>query len=133
MTREFVAFVAAGGTAAFVNWLSRIGFSAFVPLGAAVVLAYLVGMTTAYVLNRMFVFQRSGRAIRNEYLRFALVNIVALAQVLGVTFVLVRWLFPAIGFDWRPHEVAHAIGVASPIITSYLGHRHFTFSKDDNG
>ena len=133
MTREFFAFVAAGGAAAFVNWASRIAFSTFVSLEVAVVLAYLVGMTTAYALNRLFVFERSGRRMHDEYGRFALVNVVALAQVFGVTIVLARWLFPLVGFNWRPDEVAHAIGVVSPIFTSYIGHRRFTFSKVDRG
>ncbi len=130
MTREFVAFVIAGGVAAGVNWLSRIGLSVFTSLEIAVVIAYLIGMTTAYLLNRMLVFDRSGRRISQEYARFALVNVVALAQVFIVTIGLSRFAFPAAGFDWHPHEVAHAAGVVSPILTSYLGHRHFTFAKD---
>lgn len=130
MTREFVAFVTAGGVAAGVNWLSRIGLSVFTSLEVAIVTAYLIGMTTAYLLNRMLVFDRSGRRVSQEYARFALVNVVALAQVFVVTIGLSRFAFPATGFDWHPHEVAHAAGVASPILTSYLGHRHFTFAKD---
>ncbi len=133
MSREFVAFVAAGGSAALVNWLSRIAFSAFTSLEMAVALAYLVGMTTAFILNRVFVFGRSGRTIANEYSRFALVNVIALVQVFAITLALGRWFFPAIGFDWHPHEVAHAVGVAAPIVTSYFGHRYFTFSKVDHG
>lgn len=133
MSREFLAFAVAGGVAAGVNWVSRIGFSLFAPLEAAVVLAYLVGMTTAYTLNRLFVFSKSGRTVGAEYTRFALVNLVALGQVFIVTVGLAEWVFPAVGFTWRPAEVAHALGVASPIVTSYLGHRHFTFSKAHHG
>jgi putative flippase GtrA len=133
VTRQFATFVLAGGIAALVNWLSRIGLSALMSLEFAVVLAYLAGMTTAYGLNRLFVFEKSGRSMREEYGRFALVNVVALAQVFVVTIGLGRFLFPLVGFGWHPHEVAHAIGVASPILTSYAGHRYFTFAAKRDG
>jgi putative flippase GtrA len=61
--------------------------------------------------------------------RFALVNLVAATQVWLVTISLYDWLFPRIGFAWHAGSVAHGIGVASPVLTSYLGHRFFTFRK----
>jgi len=125
---QFFKFVAAGGLAAAVNVASRIGFSRMAPYGVAIVLAYLVGMTTAFVLTRLFVFEPSGRRKRDEYVRFGLVNLVSLAQVWLVSELLYRWLFPMAHFAWRPETVAHAIGVASPIFTSYLGHKHFSFA-----
>lgn len=128
MSPRFLRFVAAGGFAALVNVLSRIGFSRLVPYGAAIVLAYLAGMTVAFTLTRLFVFEPSGRSRRDEYLRFGLVNLVALAQVWVVSEILYRWAFPLVGFSWRAETVAHAIGVASPIFTSYLGHKHFSFA-----
>ena len=129
MTGEFTRFVAVGAFAALLNWLSRIGFSLFMPLTAAIVAAYLVGLTTAFVLNRKYVFGPTERGMKSEYLRFALVNVVALAQVWAVTMALVTYVFPYFGFTWRANEVAHAIGVASPIVTSYFGHRYFSFAR----
>lgn len=126
---EFLRFVLVGGFAAAVNWISGLAFGIFTRFEIAIALAYLVGMTTAYVLNRLFVFERSGRNVGNEYLRFTVVNIVALIQVWFVSVGLARFIFPAIGWSFYPEPVAHAIGVASPIITSYLGHRYFTYAK----
>lgn len=125
---RFVLFLAAGGTAAMVNVLSRIGFGVLVPYEAAIVLAYGCGMTVAFVLNRAFVFTPSGRAVQDEYLRFALVNLVALVQVWIVSVGLARLVFPAIGFVWHGETVAHVIGVAVPAVTSYFGHKHFSFA-----
>lgn len=133
MTRQFAAFVLAGGIAALVNWLSRIGFSTIMSLELAVVFAFLIGMTTAYSLNRFFVFEKSGRSMHDEYGRFVLVNMVALAQVFVVTIGLSRAVFPFVGLSWHPQEIAHAIGVASPILTSYIGHRYFTFAAKRDG
>lgn len=125
----FLRFIVTGGLAAAVNVLSRLALSQLFSFQVAVVLAYLVGMTTAYGLARAFVFQRSGHSVRREYARFALVNLVALAQVWGVSVGLVSWLFPALGFTFHGELVAHVIGVASPVFTSYYGHKFFTFRR----
>ena len=44
-------------------------------------------------------------------------------------FGLARLAFPAVGFDWLAEDIAHLIGVAIPAVTSYFGHRHFSFSS----
>lgn len=126
---EFLRFVLVGGLAALVNWVSRLVFSFVTSFEIAVALAYFVGMTVAYILNRRFVFDRSGRSVGNEYIRFVLVNVIALAQVWIVSVGLARIIFPAIDWQFYPEAIAHAVGVASPIVTSYLGHRYFTYSK----
>jgi putative flippase GtrA len=126
--RRFVLFLIAGGVAAGVNILSRIALSWAMPYESAIVAAYLVGMTAAYLLNKAFVFDPSGRGVSGEYLRFALVNLIAVAQVWVVSVGLARVVFPALGFTWHSETVAHVIGVSVPIFTSYLGHKHFTFA-----
>jgi putative flippase GtrA len=120
--------LATGGIAAVVNLGTRIAFNVVMPFELAVILAYLCGMTTAYVLARLFVFERSGRAVHDEYLRFALVNLVAIVQVWIVSVGLADIVFPRIGFDWYSYTVAHLIGVIVPVFTSYIGHKHFSFA-----
>jgi putative flippase GtrA len=121
-------FLLAGGLAAVINVLSRIAFNQFMSFEAAIVLAYVVGMTTAYTLNRSFVFKRSGRSVRDEYLRFTIVNLAAVAQVWIVSVLLTRFVFPSIGFLWHTETVSHVIGVTVPVFTSYLGHKKISFS-----
>jgi putative flippase GtrA len=99
------------------------------PYELAIVAAYICGMTVAYLLNKRFVFEASGRGVRSEYLRFTLVNLLAVAQVWVVSVGLARLVFPSIGFTWHADTVAHVIGVIVPVFTSYLGHRHFSFAK----
>lgn len=127
--RRFVLFLLAGGAAALVNISSRIALNLLMPYEVAIVVAYLAGMTTAYLLNRHFVFTASGRSVASEYVRFALVNLAAVAQVWVVSVGLARWIFPAVGFAWHSETVAHVIGVAVPVFTSYLGHKHFSFAR----
>lgn len=126
---EFARFLVTGGLAALVNLGSRFGFSAVMDYRWAVIAAYLCGMTTAWILSRLFVFQASGRSRREEFLRFGLVNLVAAAQVWLVSVGLAEYAFPAIGFAFHPEAVAHAIGVVIPVFTSYLGHKHFSFAR----
>lgn len=133
MIGEFGRFLLTGGVAAGVNVVSRWLLSHATPYEIAVVLAYLVGMVTAYLLSRAFVFARSGRTVTDEALRFALVNVVALVQVWIVSVGLARLVFPAVGFNWHAEDIAHLIGVVIPAVTSYFGHRHFSFSHRREG
>jgi putative flippase GtrA len=126
--RRFILFLGAGGAAALVNILSRIALNWAMPYEMAIVVAYVVGMTTAFLLNKLFVFAASGRGVKSEYLRFALMNLAALAQVWIVSVGLARLVFPAAGFAWHAETVAHVIGVAAPAYTSYLGHKYFSFA-----
>lgn len=128
VSHQFLRFLVVGTTAALVNWLSRIALSLALPLSAAIVVAYVIAMGVAYGLNRAFVFAPSERSRGTEFARFTLVNIVALTQVWLVTILLVRYVFPAVGFSWNAEAVAHAVGIASPVLTSYFGHRHFSFA-----
>lgn len=125
----FLRFLASGGIAAGINILARILFSQVMAYEIAVVLAYLAGMFTAYVLMRLFVFEASGRGTGSELWRFAIVNAVALVQVWLVSVGLARWLFPAVGYTFHADTVAHVIGVLSPVLTSYLGHKRYSFGK----
>ena len=132
--RQFWTFLLVGGLAAVVNWFSRIMFSAQgFPFEFAVVIAYIFGMATAYLLSRIYVFEKTGRSLGSEIWRFVLVNMVALLIVWIVSVSLERWILPQLNWTWRPAEVAHGIGILSPIISSYFGHRFFTFGKAKSG
>ena len=123
----FVRFVIAGGLAALVNISMRLLFSRFVSFELAVALAYPFGLTTAYLLSRRFVFERSEDSMSAQYMRFTIVNLFALLQVWGVSVGLANWLFPKLGYTWHAELIAHTLGVFSPVVTSYYGHKLFTF------
>ncbi|WP_264053248.1 GtrA family protein [Rhodopseudomonas palustris] len=127
MTSEFLRFILAGGTAAAANVATRWLLSFLTPFEVAVFVAYLVGMAVAFLLTKYFVFVPSERPASSEARRFVLVNLVALLQVWAVSVGLAEWLFPTIEFTWHAELVAHSIGVASPIVTSYVAHKNFTF------
>jgi len=129
MTTEFLKFLVTGGLAALVNVASRYALNLVMPFEVAVVVAYLIGMTTAYILARFFVFQRSDRSIGSEFRRFTLVNLVALVLVWVISVGLARFVFPALAFTWHADDIAHLIGVLAPAVSSYFGHRLYTFAR----
>jgi putative flippase GtrA len=129
---RFVRFLLTGGFAALVNLGSRHLLNQYMSFGAAVAVAYLFGVVTAYSLARLFVFERSGHAIATEFRRFVVVNIISLAVVWSVSVGLALYLFPHLGFQWHAAAVAHFIGVASPTVIAYFAHKHYTFRAADN-
>ena len=129
MNLQFLKFLVTGGIAALVNLLSRYALNFVMSFEGAVVVAYLLGMTTAYLLARRFVFDASGRSVASEVRRFVLVNIVALGFVWVISVGLARVVFPAIGMTWHANDIAHLIGVLAPAVTSFIGHRFYTFAR----
>lgn len=127
--RQFLRFVLAAGASVPVNIGARIMFSRFMPYELAVLLSHAVGMLFAYTLTRLFVFEASGRSVRSELTRFALVNLVSAALTWIVSVALLRLVFPWIGFARQPELVAHVIGLACASLSSFVGHRRFSFRR----
>lgn len=127
---RFLRFIATSGVAAAVNIGSAAVLGSAISYPAAISVAFLLGMTTAFALARIFVFAENAGAVHAQYLRFAIVNAVAFAQVWLVSIGLAFIVFPHLNLTWHADTIAHAIGVASPIVTSYFGHRHFSFRQE---
>ena len=125
--KRFASFIVTGSIAALVNLASRWLLSHKMPYEAAVSFAYLIGMTTAFLLSRQFVFAVSGRSWLIEYGRFAVVNAFSFIVVLGVSAGMLRLVLPFIGWAWHAEEVGHLVGVVSPITLSYYAHKHYSF------
>ncbi|WP_045728464.1 GtrA family protein [Xanthomonas sp. GPE 39] len=127
INRQFIGFVAAGGIAAAANFSSRILLSHWLAYVPAIALAYLIGMTIAFVLNRQFVFEKSATALHKQAFWFVTVNMIAILQTIAISLLLAHWIFPLIGFHFYPETIAHAAGVITPIFTSFIGHKHLSF------
>lgn len=127
ISRQFLLFLVAGGIAAGVNFGTRIVLSHWLDYVPAIVIAYCLGMVTAFVLNRQFVFERSSSGVHRQAGWFILVNIAAVLQTIAISLLLARWLLPALSIDFHNDTLAHAVGVAVPVVTSYIGHKHLSF------
>lgn len=127
LDRQFLVFLVTGGTAALVNFGSRIAYSLCFSFSVAVIFAYITGMITAFVLAKLFVFKESSRPIHHSAAFFVLVNLVAIAQTYIISVGLAYYVLPALGVTKFVDEIAHAIGVAVPVFTSYFGHKRWSF------
>lgn len=127
MSRQFLTFLFTGGTAAAVNFGSRIIYSQWFGFSTAVILAYVTGMITAFVLAKLFVFKESEQPVHRSAIFFVVVNIVAALQTWLISMGLAFYVLPALGVQEFVDEIAHAVGVAVPVFSSYLGHKRWSF------
>jgi putative flippase GtrA len=131
-SKQFISFLFAGGFAAVINFGSRFIYNEFVSYGSAVILAYITGMITAFVLTKLFVFEKSAHSTKKEFFYFTLVNIVAIIQTYIISVGFVQYVFPMIGFEFYPEAIAHAMGVVFPVFTSFIGHKYFSFREQND-
>lgn len=127
--KRFLTFVATSGTSAVLNLALRFLLSQVMIFEAALALAYVASTTLAFVLARMFVFEASGKRWHAELPRFVLVNVMGFLQVLVVSDLLLRVIFPWMRVTWHAEEIAHVLGLASLSLTSYQAHGRFSFRK----
>ena len=123
--REYFRFLITGGLAAGINFGSRFVFSIFLPFQVAVALAYIVGMFVAFWLFRTMVFSNSSTSLRKSIFRFTVVNAFGLLQ----TWLVSVWFVTIIdlGSQAMNEAVAHFTGMSLAMLSSYLGHRFYTF------
>lgn len=126
---QFLLFVLTGGVAALVNVASRVGFSRLMRFEWAVLAAYAIGMVTAYLLARRFVFPNSVQSLQRSLPAFALVNLIAVLQTWLVSLGVRSLLLPLLGVTALVDLIAHGCGVAVPVFTSFYGHKHLSFRE----
>jgi len=132
VSRKFLLFLLTGGFAAAVNWGSRILYNLWMPYSAAIVVAYVTGMITAFILAKLFVFTESTQSTGRSAFFFTLVNLVAVFQTWLVSVGLAYYVFPRIGMHWHDRDIAHLVGVIVPVFSSYIGHKKFSFRHHES-
>jgi putative flippase GtrA len=126
-SRQFARFLAVGGVALVCHWLSRFAFNWLVSYGWAIVLAYLLGMMVAFVLNKIYVFPYSERSINFEIFFFFLVNVAAFPLVWAVAYVLGERILPNLIPREPSLAVAHGFAITLPVFVNYALHKLVTF------
>lgn len=125
----FAKFLLAGGLAAAANFASRIALQPLVGFDAAVVLAYLVGFVTAFVLNRAFVFPKSGKSLRHEMGWFFVFNLIAFPVVVVAAILLRDYVFSRFLPHALAETVAHGCAILVPVVFNFAAHRLVTFGQ----
>jgi len=129
VSKQFLRFLIAGGIAAAVNFSVGFSLSGFLPFHGDIIAGHLSGMVVAFILFGRGVFAKQGGTQAREVIIFIIVNTVALAQTYVVYYLLTHIFFPALGVIFHPEIVARAIAIITPIFTSFLGHKYFTFRE----
>lgn len=128
-SKQFLLFLFTGGIAAAVNFGSRILYNQITSFSVAILLAYITGMLTAFILAKLFVFKDTQNSVSKSAFYFTLVNLVAILQTWGVSMLLAYVLLPQIGISQYKNEIAHFVGVIVPVFTSYIGHKKWSFKE----
>ncbi|QMT59550.1 MULTISPECIES: GtrA family protein [unclassified Legionella] len=128
-SKQFLAFIVAGAISVMVNFCSRILYNYEFSFSISIILAYITGMITSFILGKLFVFKNSQQTFLRSIMFFILVNLVGMVQVWLVSLFLAEHIFPELGIKSFPLETAHAIGLIFPTFTTYLGHKFFTFRE----
>ena len=132
MSRRFLMFLLVSGFAAAANVGARIVFGLWFPYLVSIVLAFFIGLGTAFVLNRLVVFRDRTGEVHHQAAWFVAVNLFALVQTAAISIVLARWILPPLGVP-QAETWAHMVGVAAPAITSYIAHNRLTFRRKTAG
>ncbi|MVV48169.1 GtrA family protein [Pseudomonas sp. PB120] len=127
LTKQFFIFLITGGVAATVNFGSRIFYNQWTDFSLAVILAYITGMITAFILAKLFVFTESEQPIHHSIGYFIVVNLAAALQTWLVTMGLAYYALPTLGITFYVKEISHATGVIFPVFASYIGHSRWSF------
>ncbi len=128
LTKQFLGFLAVGGTAAFLHWLARIVLSHWLSFAMAVLLSYGVGMLVAFILNRLFIFPTSNKPMATQARDFVMVNLPFLPVVWLASILLERGL-RALGMVLYTQALAHAMAVAIPMLATFLLYKFFAFKE----
>ncbi len=126
LSRQFVVFLAVGGTAAAINWLARWLFRHWTSYGVAVTLAYVCGLATGFLLSRRYVFPGASRPVQAQAREFVLINLAWFPVVWGGSLLLARWLAGWGAGSWS-EGIAHGIATGLPALGSFLIYKLYTF------
>ena len=125
---QFLTFLFVGGFAASVNWIARHVLESVMPVATALLVAFFIGMATAFGLNKKLVFPKSNIPIATQARRFVLINLSFLPVVWGSTLALV-FLMESRGVQEHVSDIAHGIALSLPMLATFLLYKFFAFNR----
>jgi putative flippase GtrA len=129
ISEQFLRFLVAGAIAAAVNFSVGFCLSGLLPFHGDIIAGHLSGMVVAFILFGRKVFEDSTNTQTRKVFIFVAVNAAALAQTYLVYYVLIHLVFVYTPVILYPDVIARAIAIITPIFTSFLGHKYFTFRQ----
>ena len=130
-SKQFLYFILAGTSAAFVNWSTRILFRYYFNFLVSAILAYSLALVFAFLLYRNLVFPYSTLPVDKQTTRFLLINISFMPIVLWV-FNYLSILLKNQGVGNFSEPVAHAISIGMPAFITFLLYKFIAFKRDNS-
>ncbi|MBC8227844.1 MAG: GtrA family protein [Gammaproteobacteria bacterium] len=128
LTKQFIYFILSGTTAVFLHWLARIILRQFFGFQTAAILAYFIGITIAFILYRFFVFPLSTSPIKNQSIRFLIINF-SFAPFVLYAFKLITIFLYQYGQEIYVEETAHIISLGITPLITFLCYKFFAFKE----
>lgn len=127
--KQFLLFVFTSGIAAVANFTSRMLVAEWVGYDAAIVIGYLLGMLIAFLFGRLWVFKGSKHSVNKSLYWFVLFNLLGMLQTYLVSIALYYYVFPFVGWQFYPADIAHFIGICFPVFVNFFAHKYVSFSR----
>ena len=127
-TKQFVSFMAVGGLAAFLHWLSRIFLSHWLTFSWAVIVAYGIGMLIAFMLNSFFIFPASNKSKITQARDFILTN-VCFFPVVWLSAIEINNALQFFGVASYTEAISHGIAVGLPMFATFLIYKFIAFKE----
>lgn len=123
---QFIIFLSVGLTAATLNWVARWILSNWIDFSLSIMIAYGIGMSCAFLLNKMFVFGKVNRPVTSQARDFFIVNMLTFPIVYLAAIMIDYWLH-WLGFKLYTKEIAHAIALGLPMVITFLIYKFHIF------
>ena len=130
-SKQFLYFVLAGTSAAFVNWSTRIFFRYYFSFLISALLAYSLALIFSFLLYRNLVFPYSTLPVDKQTTRFLLINISFMPIVLWV-FIYLSIFLESQGLGNFSEPVAHAFSIGMPALITFLLYKFIAFKRNNS-
>jgi putative flippase GtrA len=127
-SKQFIYFLFAGSTAALVNFTSRILLRSYLDIVFSAVIAYSLGLLTAFILYKRLVFPFSGKPLNFQLRRFLSIQI-GFMPVVIIIFISLSGIFNTMGLGNFSEPIAHALSIGMPALITFLLYKLLVFIK----
>jgi putative flippase GtrA len=136
LSKQFLTFLAVGGTAALLNFLMgaalRLYWTSYAAYVGSVAAGFALGTVVSFVLNRRFTFRVTGEAVLPQAVRFGIITLGSIVVSL-VTASALFGLWGLIGRALLTRPQAESLGHLGAIglstIYNFLAMKFFAFRR----
>lgn len=129
---QFLKFLFSGSMSALVNWSTRLILHQILEVDSdySFIIAYFLGLLTAFLLYRKFVFPYSFLPSTTQSIRFLIVNF-SFFPIVFFAFNFLVDLLLSFGMGDYAHPVSHVLVIGLPAVITFLLYKFFAFKSQE--